>query len=182
MIKIKEFKFDFEKIKQNKTIAPSIFNAYLSCKREAWLMHRQLTGDQDNLFLAMGRFISETTYTEGKKEIYLPDLNAKIDLVFRKNGEYFIAEVKKSSKMIKSAENQLKYYLYLLKNKGIEMYGFLKIPREKNNYKVQLTEDDIKYFKEKIEEIKEVLYSNEIPEAERKKICSKCSHLEFCWS
>lgn len=52
--------------------APSIFNAYNICKRQAWLMMRNLTADQDNAFLEIGRLIDETAFKREKKEFILP--------------------------------------------------------------------------------------------------------------
>ena len=76
-------------------IPPSIFNAYNICKRQAWLMSRQMTADQENTFLNIGKLIDETTYQREKKKIYIADISAQIDMVTIKNGEVFIAEIKK---------------------------------------------------------------------------------------
>lgn len=98
-------------------IAPSIYSAYNVCHRQAWLLSRQITADQDNEYLDIGRLISEESYAREKREIYIPDLNAKIDMVSKKNGHYFIAEVKKSSATFSFGIEQLKYYMYLMRKK-----------------------------------------------------------------
>jgi len=50
-------------------ITGSIIQAYNICKRQAWLMSRQITGDQYNEFLAIGRLISEESFKRDKKEL-----------------------------------------------------------------------------------------------------------------
>ena len=77
------------------TISPSIFNAYHICPRQAWLMHHQLTAEQENPYLEIGNLINIESYKREKKEIYLHDLSAVIDMVIRKNKRIFIAEIKK---------------------------------------------------------------------------------------
>uniref|UniRef100_UPI0025BFFCF8 Dna2/Cas4 domain-containing protein n=1 Tax=Desulfurella sp. TaxID=1962857 RepID=UPI0025BFFCF8 len=57
-----------------------------------------------------------------KKKIYIADLEAMIDMIVKKDKIYYIAEIKKSSRTLASGILQLKYYMYLLKNKkGIEI-------------------------------------------------------------
>jgi CRISPR-associated exonuclease Cas4 len=117
-------------------IAPSIYNAFNICPRQAWLLSRQLTADQQNTYLDIGRLISEESFSREKKEIYIPDLAAKIDYVKKRDGEFFVAEVKKSSATMQSGIMQLKYYLYLLDKKGIQAKGLIKIPKEKKAWKL----------------------------------------------
>jgi len=163
-------------------IPPSIFNAYNICPRQAWLMSRQMTADQENTFLNIGKLIDETTYQREKKKIYIADISAQIDMVSTKNGQVFIAEIKKSSKRIDNAKFQLKYYLYLLKKKGIKVKGIIKIPREKKSINVELNEDDIKKIIEIEKKIKEVLACDHAPDVEKVPMCKKCAHYDFCWS
>jgi len=164
------------------TVPPSIYNAYHICRREAWLMFRQLNADQQNSYLERGRFIDESTYTREKKKIYLADISAMVDMVTKKDGEYFIAEIKKSSKRLDNALIQLKYYLYLFRKKNITAKGMLKIPREKKNIEVELTDDEFSTIDKNIPQIFAILYKEMPPEKCSKKVCNKCAHFEFCWS
>lgn len=164
------------------TIPPSIYNAYHICPRQAWLMHRQLTADQQNTFLEIGRLIDDTSYEREKKKIYLADLSAMIDMVTRKNGEYLVAEIKKTSKRLDNAIIQLKYYLYLLKTKRISAKGILKIPSEKKNIEVELTDEDADKIEETINKIFILLNGDKSPGKINKKVCAKCAHYEFCWA
>lgn len=40
-----------------------------------------------------------------------------LDMLIRKDGVYYVAEIKKSSRTLETGIFQLKYYLYLLKRK-----------------------------------------------------------------
>jgi CRISPR-associated exonuclease Cas4 len=163
-------------------IPPSIFNAFNICQRQAWLMSRNLTADQQSLFLEIGRLINETSFEREKREIYLADIHAKIDMITRKNGSLFICEIKKSSKTLETGIFQLKYYLYLLKQKGFSYKGIIKIPKERKSIEVELSENDMEEIKKKVELAKSIISSDEPPTLKRLKICSKCAHFEFCWS
>ena len=164
------------------TIPPSIFNAYHICHRQAWLMHHQLTADQQNTFLDIGRLIDDTTYEREKKKIYLADISAMVDMVTKKDGNFFIAEIKKSSKRMDNAVLQLKYYLYLLRKKSVFAKGMLKIPKEKKNVEIDLSDEDIQFIQESLTDIDITINKNTPPDIINKSICSRCAHYEFCWA
>jgi len=161
--------------------SPSVYNAFLICKRQAWLMLRQMIADQSNIYLDIGRFISQETFLKEKKEIYIPDLSAKIDMITKKNGQYFVAEVKKSSASMKSGIEQLKYYLYLLKIKEVEVKGLIKIPTERKSLEVILSSADIYFIEDNLKNLENLLHEELPPQAIKIKYCQKCAHYEFCF-
>jgi len=163
-------------------ISPSIYNAFNICPRQAWLMSRQLTADQQNEFLIVGRLIDETTFAREKKKIYIPEFNAMIDLIIKEGKVVFIGEIKKSSRTLKTGIEQLKYYLYILKQKGIDAHGVIKIPKEKKSVKVELTLEDETTIKEKLQNLNKLLQQESPPKPKKIRFCSKCAHFEFCWS
>ena len=162
---------------------PSIFNAFNICKRQAWLMSRQLTADQHNEFIEIGRLIDEETYKRERKKIYLADLEAMMDMVVKKDGVYYVAEIKKSTRTLKSGIFQLKYYLFLLKRrKGLDVKGIIKIPKEKISEKIILSKQDEEKIVQISRDMEEVLKQPKPPTQEKMlKICPKCGHFEFCW-
>jgi len=110
---------------------------YYICPREVWLMAHELSSNQEDPFLEIGRLIQEDTYRREKKEITVG--NMKIDLIKRKNDEIVVGEVKKSSRFEKSATMQLAFYLYNLKKRGVDAKGELLIPKERKRIPVELT-------------------------------------------
>ena len=83
----------------------SLIQAYMVCPKQAWLMSRQITGDQYNEFLAIGRLISEESYKRQKKEILVE--GGKIDFIKHDDGSFMLVEVKKSEKFLDAAKMQL---------------------------------------------------------------------------
>ncbi len=56
----------------------TLIDCYYICKRELWLMARNIITDQDNPYVELGRFINESTYKRDRKQIHLE--NVVIDL------------------------------------------------------------------------------------------------------
>ncbi|HEC25221.1 MAG TPA: CRISPR-associated protein Cas4 [bacterium] len=164
-------------------VAPSIFSAYNICPRQAWLMSRQMSSNQNDSFLEIGRLIDQTTFKREKKKIYLAEFAAEIDFITLKNGSLFVAEIKKSSRTMANGIKQLKYYLYLLSKKGIQCKGIIKIPKEKISINIELEKNDEVLIKDEVDEIEAFLSSNDDAPAPKKiPFCGKCSYFEFCWS
>lgn len=153
---------------------------YYICKREVWLMSRNITGDQDNIFMDIGRFIHETSYARDKKEVSIG--NIKVDVIKKSEGNILIGEMKKSSKFKESARMQLAYYLYRLKEYGINGEGVLMFPNEKMRIEVVLNDDLIDEIKAVEKDILKII-NQELPiEPIKIKYCRNCAYNEFCWS
>lgn len=161
-------------------ITGSVVYAFMVCKRQAWFMSRNISGDQENEFLEIGRFISEKTYERNKKEINIGD--NKIDFIRNENNTLIIAETKKSSKKLDATEAQLLFYLYSYKNELNEALGEIRIPKEKKVIPLELTKEKEEYIICLIEQIKEIINMEKPPEKKKIRPCSSCSYLEFCWS
>jgi CRISPR-associated exonuclease Cas4 len=153
---------------------------YYICKREVWLMARQIVPEQENPHIEIGKFISETTYKRDKKQIHLEGIT--IDLAKLDDEKLVIGEVKKTSKFRDSARMQLCYYLYVLRDYGIEAEGELLFPKEKKREKVVLTDEVIKELESTIKEIREIVSRELPPPAVRIGYCTNCGYREFCWS
>lgn len=153
---------------------------YNICKREVWLMAHELNPDEDNVFLELGRFLSEETYTREKKEVEIG--NMKIDLLKRGDAQVVVGEVKKSSRFEHSATMQLAFYLYRLKQQGIEADGELLIPKERKRMPVTLSEKTEKDLEKAIGEIGTIVASEAPPAPKKIRFCTKCAYREFCWA
>ena len=140
-----------------KKISGTMYAYSYLCWRKLWFFAKDIVMEQENENVMIGKLIDEESYKRDKKHIYLDDLVC-IDIV-RDN---VICEIKKSSSKLEMAEQQLKYYLYLLNNKGIEGKGELLIPKEnrkemivlnendKNNQSYNLIYEKVEYYYEKI--------------------------------
>ena len=161
-------------------ITGSLIQAYYICKKQAWYITRNLNSNQDNQLLEIGRIIAEESYRREIKEIAFGSV--KIDLIRKRDGEFFVSEVKKSSRFLKPAEMQLAFYLKELKKRGILAKGELLIPKEKKRFEVELTDEIEKELESAIADIKRIILLDKPPEVIKNKFCEKCSYFEFCFS
>lgn len=160
-----------------KFVSPYIFQAYLTCPREAWLEYHGIISDQEHEYLALGRLVHEGSYQRARKEIFVDQL-LKVDL-FR---DEMIAEVKKSSRHKEAAKLQLAFYLYYLKHeKGLEFEGVLLFPKERKTERLRLTPELEEKVASLIEEMLPVLSSETPPPMKKSKYCRTCSFQEVCW-
>jgi len=162
-----------------KQITGTLIWYYYICPREVWLMAHELNPNQEDPFLEIGRLLQQDTYRREKKEINVG--NMKIDLIRRKNGETVVGEIKKSSRFERSATMQLAFYLYRLKQRGINATGELLIPKERKRISVEPTPDVEDELKQTFHHIKEIINQDNPPEPAKNKYCTSCAYREFCW-
>ena len=105
---------------------------------------REITPDEDDANIDFGRFLQEKVYQRDKKEVTIGHI--KMDVIKKEHGRLVIGEVKKSSKYEKSAGMQLAFYLYELKEAGIEAGGELMFPQEKKKIKLELKLPKREYY------------------------------------
>lgn len=143
-------------------------------------MGRQITPDQDDSNVELGRFIHEQRYERDKKEIDLG--NIKVDIMRRDGEDIVIGEIKKSSHFRDSARMQLGFYLRELKQRGIKARGELFFPEERRREKLYLTADLERELDKVVKEILRLIYLELPPAPEKIKWCRRCAYTEFCWS
>lgn len=153
---------------------------YYICKREVWLMSRQIVPDQQDENMDWGRFLHEQAYAREKKEVAWESV--KMDTVTSKQGELVVAEVKKTSSYIKSATMQLLFYLYTLKMAGIDARGELRFLEERRKEPVHLDDAREAELREAIRNIRRIIDQDVPPKPEKIKFCGKCAYREFCWA
>ncbi len=163
-----------------KKINGTIFRSYHICKRQAWLVIREMNPDQEDGFLELGRMIHENSYKRTKKEIIFD--GCKFDLIDIGKEKTIIGEIKKSSKAMQSSILQLKFYLYILNKKGIKVTGEIRVPTEKNRISIVLNDEDISNIEKLIDEMNENLNKDKIPQVTKNKYCKNCAYKDFCWS
>jgi len=153
---------------------------YYICKREVWLMARQLNPDEHDENVEWGRFLHEWRYGREKKELSFN--NVKLDIVRERDDQLLVVEVKKTSTFEKSATMQLMFYLWQLKEAGVEASGELRFPEEKRRKTVTLNEESIRELQRAVRDIRRIVASERPPKAEKIRYCGKCAYREFCWA
>lgn len=152
---------------------------YYICPREVWLITHQLTPDQDDTNVALGRFIDETSYAREKKQLVVG--SSKIDVYRFAEGELVVGEVKKSSRYRKSARMQLAFYLKELAARGIDARGELRFPKERIREEVVLDSAIMAELEKAEQEILKLVDMEKPPPPSKNRFCKRCAYAEFCW-
>ncbi|MCB1145072.1 MAG: CRISPR-associated protein Cas4 [Leptospiraceae bacterium] len=157
------------------------FNYYFVCKRKLWLFSNSIQMEHTSELVAQGNLIHENSYSERSEKMEEVEIDGiKIDYFDKKNG--IIHEVKKSDKLEESHEWQLKYYIYILKNRGIDpVKGVLDYPKLREKKEIELEDNDMKKIEEIILEINKIKDSDKCPSTIKKSFCKKCSYFDFCY-
>ena len=156
-------------------------NYYHICHRKLWLFDRGIQMEHTSEVVDEGRLIHETSYARRSAKWQEINLGvAKID--FYDPQEKVIHEIKKSNKKEEAHIAQVKYYLYLLKEIGVDATAILEYPALRETLQVELHPDDMKEIEKWLEEIEDIVKSEECPGLLPRTKCSKCAYLDFCWS
>lgn len=161
-------------------VVGSLIQSYMVCPRQAWLMSRQICPDEDHIYLQLGRLIQRQSYSRERKEIHLGHL--ALDLVRRGGQNLVVAEVKKSSRASAAARMQLAFYLYELRQMGLEAQGELLFPEERRREPLVLTEAlamEVAALKQRIQAL---LRQPAPPPPARIQFCTRCAYSDFCWA
>ncbi len=153
-------------------------NYYFVCHRKLWLFSHNLTMEHTSDTVYMGKLIGEESYGREKKEVLIDGV-IKIDFVGR---DRVIHEVKKSNKVEKAHEYQLLYYLYHLKQKGMDdVRGELNYPTLKQKKSVELSSEKEKELLEIFQKMDSIIKQEMSPSRLSVSFCKKCSYYELCW-
>lgn len=156
----------------------SLVNAYIVCKRQAWLYAHQVHGDQNNEYLLMGKALALAQ--ENKNLHEYPFGNLVFDKLSKESGHYVVTEYKKSLKNVSAGEMQLLFYIYCLK-KGLnlkEVKG--KLVCGKKTIPVDDSEENFKKMEQIIKEIIELVSQEKPPKFVPIRYCKTCSYQDYC--
>lgn len=158
-------------------ITGTLYSYYFLCSRKMWLYYHHISFESEHINVRIGKDLDENSYLREKHGIDI-DGFAKIDYI--KNNVVY--EVKKSDNQSQMAINQLKYYLYLLRQKGLKMSGQINYPLLKKTTSVELLDSDITEIENNLAMVKSGLSMAVPPAAERKSYCKSCAYFDFCFS
>ena len=155
-------------------------NYFFVCKRKLWLFDRHIEMEHTSDYVELGQLLHQESFPRKQKREILIDELIRIDFIDK---EGILHDVKLSKSMEEAHTHQLLYYLYYLKQKGIEgLTGQLNYPKAKQKLTVELTPDKEQEVESVIEGIQEIVRQPRAPEAFQTKLCAKCSYAELCWS
>lgn len=162
----------------DKPISGMMIYYYIVCKRKLWYFYNQIQMEAENENVIIGKVLDEASYAREDKHINIDDV-ISIDYIKSKK---ILHEVKKSRKIEEAGIMQIKYYLYYLKEKGVEgITGKVDYPLLKQSVDIELTEDDEEYIKSVIVDLKEIVNKPLPPVLDKKNICKSCAYFELCY-
>lgn len=161
-----------------KKITGIMVNYYFVCKRKLWYFSNNINMEHTSDLVGMGKLIDETSYGRERKSILIDEM---INIDFIKDWK-IIHEVKKSNKLDEPGKWQLKYYIWVLRNKGVDIEkGILDYPKLRRREEVFLTKTEEEELLEVLDKIEDVIKQELPPKVINKGICKKCAYYVLCY-
>lgn len=156
-------------------------NLYHVCQRELWLHANGIRMEHTSDVVAEGKLIGESSYPERSGKYTEIEIGGvKIDFYDARNK--IVHEVKKSDSMQNAHVAQVKYYLYKLKQYGVDnATGIIEYPKLRQRELVELKDIDIVQIMQWEKEITAIVQSSSCPPVLSAKICKQCSYYDFCY-
>lgn len=151
---------------------------YFVCKRKLWYFTHEISMETENENVMLGKLLDENSYQRDDKHINIDNV-VNIDFI---KGHKELHEIKKSRAIEEAGIWQVKYYLYYLKQRGVEgLKAKIDYPLLKKNRMMELAEEDEKRLEEIIGEINELRERTQPPQFCAQKICPKCAYHDLCF-
>ncbi|AQR76249.1 CRISPR-associated protein Cas4 [Paenibacillus larvae] len=161
-------------------ITGTVVNYYVHCRRQCWLVAHGMNFEDDSEDVRIGR-VQHEIRSEGKKNTEIAIEGIKVD----KLTDQYVVEVKKSDADVEATKWQTLYYLYVLRQKGMERQGRLEfIERNKQASKKMALELDIETEQELLvllEKIEQYLQQEQPDPPVLEKKCKRCAYYAYCF-
>lgn len=156
-------------------------NLYHVCHRELWLHANEIRMEHTSDTVSEGKLIHETAYPQ-RAERYREVVLGGVKIDFYDPKAKVVHEIKKSDKVEAAHLAQVKYYLYILEQNGVDgATGIIEYPTLRKTETVELTPADRADIVGWLGSITAILNSAVCPPLLRKPICKKCSYYDFCY-
>ena len=156
----------------------TIINYYFICKTKLWLHAHRINLEDNSEDVRIGKVLHEINENKVQEVSFE---NIKLDKITKE----YVIEVKKSDSDIEAAKLQLFYYLYRLKQKGVERKGrlelFEKNKQDKKIHTVILDEKEETKLLEILEEIDQLIDLATPPKPTFTNKCKRCAYYEYCF-
>lgn len=155
-----------------------MFYYYFVCQRKLWYFANEINMEQNSELVSIGKILDETSYFRENKNIMIDNT---INIDFIKNGAV-LHEVKKTKAIEEAGIWQLKYYMYYLKKRGVQIIeAKIDFPLLRETKEIVLDDEDIKVIENVIKSIEEIVSMDKIPQVIDSKICKKCAYYDLCY-
>ncbi|EPY13290.1 CRISPR-associated protein Cas4 [Paenibacillus alvei] len=161
-------------------ITGTMVNYYVHCRRQCWLFANGVKFEDDSEDVRIGKIMHELQ-SEGKQNREVAIEGIKVD----KFTDRYVAEIKKSDADVEATKWQTLYYMYVLKQKGIERKGMLQfVERNKGTSRTIELELDAKTEEELVIMLKELetyIHQERPDKAVEDKKCKRCAYYAYCF-
>lgn len=150
---------------------------YQVCTRKMWYFYHEIQMEQGNDNVAIGKLIDEESYLRDEKHINIDNV-INIDYIKSRG---ILHEIKKSKKIEEASILQVKYYLYYLKQRGVDMKAQIDYPLLKQTVQVELELADIELIDQILAKIINIVEEDMPPVLVKKTICKACAYYDLCF-
>ncbi|HEX2924922.1 MAG TPA: CRISPR-associated protein Cas4 [Ruminiclostridium sp.] len=159
-------------------VTGTMFYYYFICHRKLWCFVNNITLEQENENVLLGKLLDESSYGREDKQILI-DETVNVDFI---RDWKVLHEVKKSKSIEEASMWQVKYYIYFLRQRGIQIEkGILDYPQIRQRKEVLLSKEDETEIAEILASIERIANREKSPEVINSKICKACAYYEFCY-
>lgn len=152
---------------------------YVVCKRKLWLFSKGVGFEHLSEKVAMGKLLDQESFKRENKEYF--DENINIDFLKTREG-VVVHEIKYSDALEDAHFMQVKYYIYYLRLKGVNVsHGVIHYPKSRRLKKVEFLQKDYEEINQIINMMDKVLSLKTPPPVEKKNYCKNCAYFEFCY-
>lgn len=156
-------------------------NLYHVCHRELWLHANEIRMEHTSDTVSEGKLIHETAYPQ-RAERYREVVMSGVKIDYYDPKVKVVHEIKKSDKVEEAHLAQVKYYLYILEQNGIDgATGIIEYPTLRKTERVELTPEDRIEIVSWQGQIHRLITQAQCPARINKPICKKCSYYDFCY-
>ncbi len=171
------------------TINATLINLYHVCHRELWLHAHGIRMEHNSEVVYEGKLLGETTYDDRadkntQLELLLPDGLGMVKIDFYDAKTKTVHETKKSEKMERAHEAQVKFYLWALWRNGVEgATGLIEYPKTRQRTAVTFDPaTEVTKVEGWIADILALLEREQCPPVLNKPVCRTCSYCDFCYA
>ncbi len=159
-------------------ITGTMFYYYFVCQRKLWCFSHYISFENTSEKVLLGKLLDESAYSRENKHIMI-DETVNVDFIKQWK---VLHEIKKSKSIEEASIWQVKYYLYFLRQRGINLEkGILDYPQIKKREEVFLEEGDQEKIEKIIDGIASIVLQEKMPAPINSKICKSCAYYEYCY-
>lgn len=161
-------------------ITGTLVNYYIHCRRQCWLFAHKMNFEDDSEDVRVGRILHEIR-SEGQKNAEIQIEGIKVD----KLTDEYVVELKKSDADVEATTWQTLFYLYILKQKGLERKGRIEFAernkQDRRTVELVLEEAVELKLKNLLAEMEDYLRQDKPAAAVYAKKCERCAYYAYCY-